>query len=88
MFVSKLKQIEVERFFLPSLNQTIGFNQTESDGKDTLLFMYKNLITSYKHNLFITDFTINGVEDKDYLKFMYDIFGDEYALAYFKQKII
>lgn len=87
MFVNKLKQIEVERKYLPTLHQTVGFNKTEFNGKDTILFMYKNLMTTHEHDLFITDFDINGHEDKDYLKFMYEIFGNEYAIEYFKQKI-
>ena len=86
MFVDRLSQIDVERQFMPPIHQSTIFNNTIINGESTIVFMYKSLMTPEVKAMLLTDFAIDGVESKEYLIFMRDMFGEEYEHEYFKYK--
>jgi hypothetical protein len=82
MFVENLKQIDIEKEFLPELCQTTSFDIITVGDRKTIFFMYKNLMDSKDISIFLSDFGCTGLDDTKYLKFMYKVFGEKYKKAY------
>lgn len=87
MFVEKISMTDITSFCTQgNLYKSSSFFRTEIDNELVIFFSYIELLTSYQHSLQIRDFSINGIEDEDYLKFMYYKFGEEYKTEYLKYK--